>query len=274
MQKTVLITGGNSGIGKATAKQLAQQSWNVIIAARSSDKAQQAIQDIKKDVPNAAITHLQVDLSNLDSVRQLADKVKSQYASLDVLINNAGGLWKERSETPIGIEYSFAANHLGHFLLTNLLLEPLRNAKAARIINVSSEMHRLAKFDIDQYVRGNTYNSWKNYGFNKLCNVLFTYQLARQLKNTSITVNALHPGVIASNFGQDIGWMRFVSPLFKLLFASTDKGSRPSVSLATRIDPPNSSYFKEMKLVQSSPESYNEAHQNSLWEYSAQLCRL
>jgi NAD(P)-dependent dehydrogenase (short-subunit alcohol dehydrogenase family) len=227
-----LVTGANTGIGKATATALAGRGGHVLVACRSEGKAQPAIADIVASTGNPWVEFLPLDLADLASVRATAQSVLEQAEPLHVLVNNAG-VAGQRGMTTDGFELAFGVNHLGHFLLTTLLLPLLRESGEARVVNVSSDSHYSAKGIDYQAVRKPTATTtgMREYGVSKLCNVLFTQELARRFDGTGITTYALHPGVIASDI-----WRRIPFPfdrVMKLFMKSTEEGAETSVYCAT-----------------------------------------
>ena len=235
--KQVLVTGGNSGIGKATAEELARRGAQVMITARDATKGQAAAADIHRST-GVEVEIGDLDLSRLESVREFADTYVDEHDRLDILINNAGAMAGARQETPDGFEWTFGVNHLGPFLLTNLLTDLLVTSSPARIINVSSGAHRSAKNGLDfqdlQMTQG--YASSKAYSASKLANILFTVELDRRLRPSGVTVNALHPGVVATSFGtgqEGPKWMGVLMTLGKYVFRKPSRGAETSVFLAS-----------------------------------------
>ncbi|MEM6962999.1 MAG: SDR family oxidoreductase, partial [Myxococcota bacterium] len=236
---SVLITGGNSGIGKATALALAQKGWNVILTARDRQRGEAAARDIG-DATGRQVEVVDLDLSSLQSVKQCAEAVQRMQPALDVLVNNAGLVLGERRVSVDGMEMTFAVNHVGHFFLTHLLLDSLRQAAAergeARIVNVSSDAHRrVSSLSFDDLMAERHYDGFEVYSRSKLANVLFSSELARRLAGTSITSNALHPGVVATRFAQDgdsKGLIALFFHLFAPLLRSSKKGAESSIFLS------------------------------------------
>jgi NAD(P)-dependent dehydrogenase (short-subunit alcohol dehydrogenase family) len=200
--KICLVTGANSGIGKATVMGLARQGATVIMVSRNAAKGEAARDELRAKSGNSAIDLLLADLSSQQSIRQLAENFKQRYTQLHVLINNAGGYYMKRQESPDGLEMTLAVNYLAPFLLTNLLLDTLKASAPARIINVSSTAQASNFIDMDDLQATKHYSGGRAYGQSKLAEVLFTYELARRLQGTGVTANCLHPGFVASNFGQ------------------------------------------------------------------------
>jgi NAD(P)-dependent dehydrogenase (short-subunit alcohol dehydrogenase family) len=275
--KTVLVTGANQGIGKATAVALARKGARVVIVARNADKGRAALADIEAAGPGQGAELIVGDLSLQCEVRRAAHEFLGRHSRLDVLVNNAGVFVPERHETLEGVEETFAVNHLAPFLLTNELLGVLKASAPARIVTVSSEAHRGAKMGWDdlQFMR-RTYRGFKAYGQSKLANILFTYELARRLQGTGVTANALHPGVIASGFGQTYpGAMSILVKLARPFLLSSEEGATTSVHLASspEVEGVTGKYFSKCKPVRSNAVSYDEASQRKLWALSLEMVR-
>jgi len=276
--KICLVTGATSGIGQATAHALARLGATVVILGRNPEKsaatAAQVNQACKK--PNADC--LLADLSSQAAVRRMAQQFKERYQRLDVLVNNAGAVFMQRQESVDGIEMTFALNHLGYFLLTNLLLDTLKASAPARIVNTSSELHRKAHLDFSDLQNARKYRGMDAYHQSKLANVLFTYELARRLEGTGVTANTFSPGLVATNLGMN---NRGLSPLMKrlvdrLIGISPEEGAQTGVYLATspQVTRVTGKYFVKQEAVPSSPETYDEAVAARLWEASAELTGL
>ena len=203
--KTVIITGANTGIGLETAVDLAKRNARVILACRSVERGETAAVEVRKRSGNDNVEFVQLDLASLDSVRKFAAKILEEEPHINILINNAGVMAiPKRTLTQDGFEMQFATNHLGHFLLTNLLLDRIKEAPSARIVNVSSTAHHRGNIDLDNLNSEKSYTPWKAYGTSKLANILFTRSLAKQLKGTGVTANVLHPGVISTELARHI----------------------------------------------------------------------
>ncbi|MEM7799528.1 MAG: SDR family NAD(P)-dependent oxidoreductase, partial [Chloroflexota bacterium] len=201
--KTVLITGATNGIGKEAAHQIAKTGATLVIAGRSREKLTQTVAEIKSNSGNSKIEGLQADLSILSGMHSLAEQFLQNHDRLDVLLNNAGALFTERTVTADGFEKTLALNHLNYFVLTNLLLKALTQAPSARIVNVASDVHYGAKLNFDDLHSASGYSPLGAYSRSKLANVMFTYELAQRLADQNITANALHPGVVRSGFGKN-----------------------------------------------------------------------
>ncbi len=276
--KVCLVTGATSGIGLETTKQLAQRGATVVVVGRNAEKSAAAVARIKQQTGNAAVEYLLADLASQIQVRELAQRFKNKHSRLDVLVNNAGGIWMMRRESADGIEMTFAVNHLGYFLLTNLMLDTLIASAPARVVNVASALHRQAKINFDDLEGKRNYNPLNAYNHSKLANILFTYELARRLAGTGVTVNALHPGGVRTNLvarnGGLFKW--FVQPLFNLQAISVEQGARTSVYLASspEVEGVTGKYFGKCQEWRSSPDSYDEAAQKRLWQISAEMTGL
>src|SRR5919106_2861805 len=201
--KTVLITGGTSGIGKAMAVAMTAMGANVVVVGRNPARGKAAVEEIKARSHSESVELMLADLSVQDEVRRLADEFLERYDRLDVLANNAGLVQSKRTETTDGIETTLAINHLAPFLLTNLLLDRLKENAPSRVITVSSEAQRWGDMDFDDLQSTQEYRGFPVYGMTKLANIMFTYELAERLKGTFVTANCLHPGAVGTNFGKN-----------------------------------------------------------------------
>ena len=224
--KICLVTGATNGIGKATAQALAQMGATVVIVGRNPAKCAAVVSEIKHSSGNDAVEALIADLSIMAEVRQVADQFKAKYQQLHVLVNNAGAAYGKRQVTAEGFEKTFALNHLSSFLLTSLLLDTLKASAPARIVNVSSDAHKGAHLDFDdlQSAQGNfVFNA---YGRSKLANVVFSYELARRLSGTGVTVNVLHPGLVRTGFASNMGAVPSAAIGFVHAFCGNDARAR------------------------------------------------
>jgi NAD(P)-dependent dehydrogenase (short-subunit alcohol dehydrogenase family) len=272
-----LVTGSTSGIGKATALGLAKLGATVIVVGRDRDRGSAAVAEISAASGNPNVDLLLADLSSQASVRQLARDVQSRYPNLHVLVNNAGGVYSQRSETVDGIETTFAINHLAYFLLTNLLLDLLKASAPARIVNVTSTAEARGSIDFEDLQGKRQYRAFPAYAQSKLANVMFTYELADRLAGTGVIVNCVHPGMVASGFGQNnSGWMRLGINLMRPFMKSPAQGARTPIYVASSPDVAGLSgkYFMDRKAVRSSRSSYDAAIRHRLWQISAQMTGL
>ncbi|KAJ9526487.1 hypothetical protein QJQ45_009959 [Haematococcus lacustris] len=292
--KRVLITGGNTGIGFETAKSLCAKGWDVTLACRDKGRAAAAVASIKEQQPGAQVSSLNLDLANLASVKAAASSlVDTGCADFDVLLNNAGVMATPKMKTQDGFDFQardgcmhLGVNHLGHFALTLLLLPAMLKAeKPVRIINVSSAAHTMGSIKFDDLNRDKpgAYSPWEAYGQSKLANILFTYELARRLKDyPQVTVNCLHPGVVRTELGRYMVnssnqmWMGPAIYLASFLFKTPQQGAQTSIYLASSPDVANttSKYFVDCKAVASSRASHDASVAARLWEYSAALTKV
>ncbi len=271
--KICLVTGANSGIGFETAKALARMGARVGLICRTPAKCEEAKSAILQAVPDAELDSFAADLSSQAEIRRVAADIIRTYPKIDVLINNAGIVENTFKRSVDGIEMTFAVNHLAYFLLTNLLLEPIKAAAPSRIINVSSAAHFGARMDFDDLQGEKGYNGWRAYSQSKLANILFTYELARRLAGTGVTVNCLHPGVIGTKLFRNLG---IINTLAGIFLSSPEKGAETSVYLASspEVEGVTGKYFDNKRAVPSSSASYNEADAKRLWQISAELTHL
>ena len=273
--KICIITGANSGIGKATAIDLAKMNATIVMMCRSKERGEEAQKKIIELTGNKKVDLLLCDLSSQESIRKFVSEFKSKYQKLHILINNAGIMLSKRVISVDGFEMNFAVNYLASFLLTNLLLDVLKKSAPSRIINVSSAAHRMAKMDFDDLQsEKRKYRLFKIYGTSKLALMLFSYELNRRLEGTSVTVNTLHPGVVNTNLGQDQS--SFSRGFAKLFFKKPEKGAETSIYLASsqEVEGITGKYFIKKQQKQSSEESYNEDYAKRLWELSTEMTRL
>lgn len=270
--KACLITGGTGGIGLVTARALASRGADVMIVGRSPEAGAAAVAELTRAGAGGTVEFAAADLSRQSEVRSLAAIVSDRFGRLDVLVNNAGGMFRRRTLSADGIEMTFALNHLAYFLLSDLLLPALRAAGRARIVNVASEAHRgvALRFDDLQSQRGYV-GGWSVYKRSKLANLLFTYELARRIEGGPVSVNALHPGFVATDIGVRNkllpGWLwRLVS----LAAISPEEGAKTSIHVAAsrEVDGVQGKYFVKCRPAQSSPQSYDSEAAARLWALS------
>jgi NAD(P)-dependent dehydrogenase (short-subunit alcohol dehydrogenase family) len=271
----VLITGGTSGIGKATAVELAKLENYVVVLSRSKERGEKALEEIKRESGSKDVELMTCDLGNLQDIGNFAALFKEKHKRLDVLINNAGVILPGRHETSDGFELQFGVNHLGHFLLTNLLLDLIKSSASSRIVIVASGAHKTGKIHFDDINLKHNFNLVKAYAQSKLANVLFAYELADRLKGTKVTVNCLHPGAVATQMGinRDTGFGTFITTLCKPFFQTPKEGASTSIYLATseEVEGVTGKYFYRKKPVKSSKASYDKELAKRLWEVSEGL---
>ncbi|WP_299029146.1 SDR family oxidoreductase [uncultured Thermanaerothrix sp.] len=277
-ERLVLITGATDGIGKVTARELAKQGAQVVIVGRNPEKTAQVAEELRRVSDNPKVDYLIADLASQASIRQMVATFRQRYDRLHVLINNAGAYFTRREVSPDGLEMTFALNHLGYFLTTLLLLDVIKASAPARIINVSSMAHAGARLNFEDLQNERRYNGWRAYSQSKLANLYFTYELARRLEGTGVTVNALHPGFVASRFAHNnhdpIAWgFRLLQRFFAI---SPEEGAQTSIYLATaeEVAAISGRYFVNKRAVSSSPASQDRTAAQRLWEVSLRLCSL
>ena len=278
-EKVCIVTGSNSGIGKVMARELAARNATVVLLCRSRERGERARDEIRAETGNPKVELILVDFASQSQIREAAVEFKRRHSRLDLLINNAGALFHRRHETEDGIEMTLAVNHLGYFILTLLLWDRLQASSPARIVNVASEGHKIARLDLDdlQYQK-RRYLPLLVYGQSKLANIMFTYELARRIEGSGVTANAMHPGVVRTNFGYRKGsaiWramLRLAGPLM----LSPEKGADTGIYLATSADVAQVSggYFSKRRPIRSSAISYHLDSCRRLWEISLQLSGL
>jgi NAD(P)-dependent dehydrogenase (short-subunit alcohol dehydrogenase family) len=272
-----LITGATSGIGKAAAFALAKNNYELILIGRNEAKVKKVCCEIRKKTGNDHVNEFVCDLSMLQDVRRVADKVKNAYNRIDVMINNAGAKILRHQLTKDGIELTLATNHLGHFTLTLSLMGLLKRSQSARIINVSSGAHYASDGVIENILKADFYDGRRQYANSKLANVLFTYALADKLKGRSIGVNAVDPGGVATNFSRNNGLHHWIKHrlyyLKKRQLLTPEQGAATLVYLASanNVMGITGKYFNDLKETKSSDISYDKALQNKIWEFSARL---
>lgn len=273
--KICMVTGATAGIGTFTAKALAAQGAEVIITGRNQQKTENTVRQIKSETGNESVDYLLADFSDLQQIHEMARSFKERFSRLDILVNNAGAFFNTRRKTPYGVEMTFLVNHLSPFLLTNLLLETMVSNLPARIVNVSSDAHQYDRMNFDDLGFQHGYFGMKAYARSKLANIVFTYELARRLTGSQVTVNALHPGHVATDIWKTN--FSFIGPALKWvmgLFALTpEQGADNSIYLASSPDVAKITgrYFVKREPVQSAPISCDEKVAQKLWEISEKL---
>ncbi|MCW3125594.1 MAG: hypothetical protein JWO03_1252 [Bacteroidetes bacterium] len=275
--KTVLITGGNAGIGFATAESLAAQGAEIIIASRNETKLKEAVAALQNKTGNKKIKYYVADFSSQKSIRSLAEQIKKDYDKIDVLINNAGGVFPDFKLSEDGLEMTIATNHFAYFLLTNLLLELIKKSDYARIVNVASGSHYRGKIDFKSFTKDQGYFILKAYEQSKLANVLFTFALAEKLKGTQVTVNALHPGFVRTDIGnKDTQWYAkmFWTLASRIAAISLEDGAKTSVYLASskEVKGVTGKYFNKCKEQEPAALAKDKELQKELWNMSALFC--
>lgn len=276
--KVGLVTGATRGIGEMTARALALRGVHVLLVGRNEARCEDAVRRIRAESGNPAVEHLVADLSLQADVRRLAAQVKEKTPKLDILVNNAGGMFLKRQETADGIELTLALNHLAYFLLTNLLLDCLHASASARIVNVASDAHRMVRgIDFDDIQARRRYRGLRVYGQSKLANLLFTFELARRLRGSRVSANALHPGLVATSIFSNNGAFGWIMTRAASLFGlSSEDGAQTSIYLATspEVEGASGQYFENKVPSTPSPAARDEAAARRLWKVSEELTGL
>jgi NAD(P)-dependent dehydrogenase (short-subunit alcohol dehydrogenase family) len=274
--KTILITGATSGIGRATALGLAEMGADVAITGRDGGRAEDAAREIRA-VGGGQVEVFVADLSSQLEVRRLAERVLRSLPRIDVLINNVGGYWNTRHRTADGLERTFALNHLASFLLTDLLLDRLKESTPARVVTVSSNAHAMGRMDFEDLQGTTSYSGARAYNQSKLANVLFSYELAKRLRGSGVTANALHPGLVSTSFGAEdpAGIQRLLVPFLRPFMKTPARGAATSIHLACApdLEQVTGRYFVDRKAKESAARSYDEAVAARLWQVSGDLVR-
>ncbi len=273
--RVCMVTGASRGIGRITALALAEKGADVVLVCRDEARGQAVLDEVKARGGGKGELYL-ADLSSQASIRKLAADFKTKHDRLHVLVNNAGAIFMSRQVTVDGIEATFATNHLGYFLLTNLLLDVIEKSAPARIINVSSIVHGRGTIRFDDLGHAQGYAAMKAYSQSKLANILFTFALARRLEGKGVTVNALHPGVIGSNFLASNGGIYKLAMKIASPFLMTEEdGAKTTIYLASSPDVADvtGTYFDRQKRAKSNRESRDVDVQERLWKVSEEMTR-
>jgi NAD(P)-dependent dehydrogenase (short-subunit alcohol dehydrogenase family) len=272
--KTVVITGGTSGIGEIAAERLAQMGARIVLIARSKSRGKVALARLHEKAPDLAHTVHHADLTCISEMKRVAAEVASEEPRIDVLINNAGAIFVDRRLTDDGLECTFALNHMAYFVITDGLRERLLTSAPARIVNTASAAHQGAKLEFDDLQLAKSFGPMKAYGRSKLCNILFTRELARRLQRTGVTANCLHPGFVATRIGDDSGGVisRFAW-LAKLFAISPEEGADTIVYLASSpaVAETTGKYFYKRQPIAPSAAAQDDRAAALLWESSAAL---
>jgi len=276
MSTVCVITGGTDEIGKAAAHSLALQGAQLLLHGRDPEKGLRAVAEIKARSGNSAIEFLQADFGSLAQVRQLAAMLAERAPRIDILINNAGGIFGKRTLSQDGYEMTFAVNHLAPFLLTHLLIDRLKSGGPARIVTTASNAHRGARIPFDDLQSAARYSPMSAYGLSKLANILFTRALAKRLQGTAVTATAVHPGFCLTNFGRNVQVNPLLKAVFRLagLFARTaEKSAETVVYLASspQVQGASGGYYFDCKPISPSSAAQDDSAAERLWEVSETL---
>jgi NAD(P)-dependent dehydrogenase (short-subunit alcohol dehydrogenase family) len=275
--RVCMVTGASSGIGKETAKKLAELGATVVMVCRNQKRGEKAMSEIRGACPNAPVELLLADFASLNAVRAVAKEFLDRHDSLHVLVNNAGGVHVMRSATADGFETTFQVDYLSHFLLTNLLLGLLKKSAPSRIINVSSASHYRGHLNFDDLQMMKGYGVMKAYSQAKLAQVLFTYELSRRLEGTGVTVNCLHPGTVATNIWKgSMGPFSSLGNISRLFLISPEEGAETPVYLASspEVEGVTGKYYDHRREKRSSDESYDQSVAMRLWDESEKMTGL
>ncbi|XP_048018011.1 dehydrogenase/reductase SDR family member 13b.1 [Megalobrama amblycephala] len=281
--KTVIVTGSNTGIGRATAVDLARRGARVILACRNQTRGEAAAAVVQSESGSKNVVYMQLDLASLKSVRSFAETFLRTERRLDILINNAGVYMQGTTEDGLGL--MFGINHLGHFLLTNLLLDRLKQCSPSRIVTVSSYLHNYGNLDFDTLrthkefgVGESSRDVFRIYSHSKLCNVLFTHELAKRLQGTHVTCYSLHPGVINSDLGRNMNKMsrKLLKPIVALFFKDVEAGAQTTLYCAVQegIEALSGRYFSNCAVKKLKAKAQDDAVAKKLWEVSETLSGL
>ena len=272
--RCVVVTGANSGVGLATVVELARRGAHVVMACRSPERGEAALALARERSGSDRLEFMECDLGSLESVRAFAARVRERHPVIDVLINNAGLVSLQRSTTRDGFEAQLGVNHLGHFLLTHLLLDSLRRAPQGRVVTVSSGAYRAGSIHWEDPHLRRGYNVVKGYAQSKLANILFTLELARRLQGTSVTANCLHPGAVSTRLGEnrETGFGRTVHRLLRPFFLTPERGAATSVYLATssEVAGVSGAYFYRERPEPLPPRVRDPQLAERLWTWSEQ----
>jgi NAD(P)-dependent dehydrogenase (short-subunit alcohol dehydrogenase family) len=273
-QKITLVTGANSGTGKATALAFAKQGMHVVMLCRNEARGQEALEDIRSQ-SGGDVELMLCDLADFSSIQRFCDEFKRKFDRLNILVNNAGVITLDRRETKDGLELQFGVNHMGHFLLTTSLLPLMKQSDGARIVVVASGAHKVGRIHFDDLGMHKGYTVVAAYGRSKLCNVLFTKELARRLDGSGVTVNCLHPGAVGSNMGvdRDTGFGKTVMRLLRPFFLTPQEGAATAIYVATSPDCANVSgmYFVKCKVAKTARRANDKQLAEKLWEVSEDI---
>jgi NAD(P)-dependent dehydrogenase (short-subunit alcohol dehydrogenase family) len=272
--KTVLITGGTSGIGKETALGLARMNATLVIVGRDKEKTERVVDEIKKTAGNDQVSHYLCDMAMLADVRRLASDFLSDHSRLDVLLNNAGAINAKRDLSQDGYELTFAVNHLAHFLLTELLLDVLKKSSPSRAVITSSAAANIGHMHFDDLMLERGYTAFKAYGQSKLANQLFTFELARRLHQTGVTANCLHPGTVRTGFAMNNrGALKVGMALLRPFMIGAKKAAETPIYLASSPEVQNvtGKYFEKKVIKEPPKEATNLEAASRLWEISEKL---
>ena len=274
--KTVVITGGTSGIGEVAAVNLAGQGARIVLIAREHARADATLARLKAANPGAAHTAHFADLSAISEMKRVATEIAAAEPRIDVLVNNAGAVFLSRQVSADGLEMTFATNHMAYFVVTSILLPNLKATPGARIVSTASDAHKSGKLNFDDLQSERSYGSFTAYGTSKLCNILFTRELARRLGDSGVTANCLHPGFVGTRFGQNNatnGFLKLLAGAIMAFGLKPEDGAKTIIHLASSPDVATISgeYFYKCKVTEPSLAAQSDADAKRLWDVSAQI---
>lgn len=280
--KTAIITGANSGIGKETARDFIRRGARVVMACRDMDRAEMAAAEIRCcATKDGAVVVKKLDLASLTSVRDFCDDINKNEPQVHLLINNAGVMMCPEWKTQEGFEMQFGTNHLGHFLLSNLLLDKMKSSAPARVVNLSSRAHNRGEIRFDNISLSGEYDSWGSYRQSKLANVLFNRELAKRLRGSGVSAFAVHPGVVKTNLGHHLmatkPWLQHVlAPIAPIVFKNAEEGAQTSIHCAVQegIENQSGSYFSDCRVTEESAQARDDGDAEKLWRLSEKMTGL
>jgi len=274
--KTVVVTGGTSGIGEVTACELARQGARIVLVARDRQRGADTMAKLRAANPSATHAIHYADLSSIAEMKRVANEIAAAESKVDVLVNNAGAVFLSRHESVDGLEMTFATNHMAYFILTNTLLDRLKAAGSARIVSTASGAHSAGKLDFGDLQLKSKYAVTRAYGNSKLCNILFTRELAKRLKGSGVTATCLHPGFVGTRFGQNnakSGLMKLIAKTAMSFGLKPEEGARTIIWLASSPDVEGQSggYYVKCRLTKPSDAAQHDGDAKRLWEMSAAI---
>jgi len=277
--KTVVVTGGTSGIGEVAALRLAEKGARIVLIARDPARTAATLAKLKNANPSAMHAAHYGDLSALAEMKRVASEVAAAEPCIDVLVNNAGAVFLSRQTSVDGLEMTFATNHMAYFVVTNILLDRLKATPGARIVSTASDAHKSGKLDFDDLQSEKSYGSFRVYGTSKLCNILFTRELARRLDGADVTANCLHPGFVGTRFGQNNAsnvFTRLLRNAVMSLGISPEEGAKTIIHLASSPDVATISgeYFYKCKVAEPTAAAQDDGAAKRLWDVSAKIAGL
>ena len=275
--KTIVATGATSGIGEVAVLELARMGARIVFIARDEGRAEATLRRLEAIAPRLGHRVHLADLSRMAETRRVGAAIAAGEPRIDVLINNAGAMFADRRVTPEGLELTFALNHMAYFLLTSALRERLAASAPARIVSTSSSAHQGSRLDFNDLQCARGYNGWKAYGRSKLANILFTRELARRLAGTGVAANCLHPGFVATRFGDASGgWTSRLMPLARSFAITAERGADTIIHLASspQVEGASGAYFVKRKIAQPSAAARDESAAKRLWKASEKLAEM